>query len=71
MLSVEFCIRNSEGDTAVVGSSISVVLKSKSDNFEDRYYKITSIERDKIFLDNTFVLDLDEIDDFNVLRLQK
>lgn len=71
MLSVEFCIRNNEGDTAIIGSSISVVLKSKSDNFEDRYYKITSIERDKIFLDNTFVLDLDEIDDFNVLRLQK
>lgn len=71
MLDIEFCMRNNENDVAVVGDSISMIFKSKKDNFEDRYYKITSIERDKIFLDNTFVLDSDEIDDFNVLRLQK
>lgn len=71
MLDIEFCMRNNENDVAVVGDSISMIFKSKKDNFEDRYYKLTSIESDKLVLDNAIVLDLEEIEDFHVLKVQK
>lgn len=71
MLDIEFCMRNNENDVAVVGDSISMIFKSKKDNFEDRYYKLTSIESDKLVLDNDIVLDLEEIEDFHVLKVQR
>lgn len=71
MLDIEFCMRNNENDVAVVGDSISMIFKSKKDNFEDRYYKLTSIDSDKVVLDNDIVLDLEEIEDFHVLKVQR
>ena len=71
MLDIEFCMRNSEGDVVVEGNSISISLKDKNRCFDDRYYRVIAIRKDKIVLDNDIVLGIEEIDNFSVLRLQK